>query len=140
MTRLGNMKYLFFLLMLCQFSIHSQLEKLTKLTVRGHCLSPVKHLYLKEEKSRKVEAELLEEIVKEVNWRINLNNIVGLIIFLITFQCQSQGICLVVAQYLEEKEKNCPRPSIRVTANRLLSAKDLEDTYKTIEKISGQVL
>lgn len=39
---------------------------MTKLTMRGHPLSPVKHLYLREEKERAVESKLLEQIVKKV--------------------------------------------------------------------------
>lgn len=89
------------------------------MTVRGHPLSPVKHLYLREQKSRAVETEKLDAIVKK---------------------CESQGLALVVAQYLEDKEKKCPRPSIRITANRLLTAGDLEWVVKTIEKVSTEVL
>lgn len=99
--------------------LQMKLETLTKLSVRAHPLSPVKHLYLTEAKSREVETQLLEEIVKE---------------------CQSQGLCLVVSQYLEDKERKCPRPSIRVTANRLLTNSDIAEAVKTIEKVSLQIL
>lgn len=92
---------------------------MTKLSVRGHPLSPVKHLYLREAQSRAAEAELLEQVVKE---------------------CQAEGLCLVVAQYLEDKERKCPRPSIRITANRLLTSGDLEAAVQTLEKVSVRVL
>lgn len=96
-----------------------KLEKLSRLSVRGHPLSPVKHLYLREHLSRSAEYEQLDRVVKE---------------------CQSQGLCLVMAQYLEDKEKKCPRPSIRITANRLLNSNDLEKAVKTIDKVTGQVV
>lgn len=53
--------------------------------MRGHPLSPVKHLYLREEKERAVESELLEQIVKEVR----KDYFVILFQSLITFICIS---------------------------------------------------
>lgn len=92
---------------------------MTKLSVKGHPLSPVKHLYLREQHSRAEESALLDKVV---------------------LGCQSEGLCIVRAQYLEEKERKCPRASIRITANRMLTASDLEDATKTIERVSMRVL
>lgn len=92
--------------------LQRKLEQLTKLTVRAHPLSPVKHLYLKEEKSRTAEDDVLSNIIKE---------------------CTKNGLCLVLSQYLEEMEKKCPRSSIRVTSSRLLTDADIEFVFKTIE-------
>lgn len=78
-------------------------------------MSPVKHLYTDLRVSLAYERRVLYGVVKE---------------------CQSQGLCLVMAQYLEDKEKNCPRTSIRITANRLLNSNDIEEAVNKIEEVS----
>ncbi|GAB0098052.1 serine palmitoyltransferase 1 [Sergentomyia squamirostris] len=103
----------------CSKRMHKKLENLSMLNLRGNPISPVKHIYLKEEKATKVEVSLLTEIVEK---------------------CMSQGLCLVNAHYLEVIERKCPRPSIRVTVNRLLTEEDMDFTVNTLEKVSKEIL
>uniref|UniRef100_A0A1B0CLP9 Serine palmitoyltransferase 1 n=1 Tax=Lutzomyia longipalpis TaxID=7200 RepID=A0A1B0CLP9_LUTLO len=77
------------------------------------------HLYVREEKATKAEDALLTEIVDK---------------------CITKGLCLVKAQYLQHIEKKCPRPSIRITVNRLLTDEDMAFTFRTLESISKEVL
>lgn len=102
----------------CQ-KLHSALEKLSNMTLRGSDISPVKHLYLKESKNQEKEREILKQIVDK---------------------CIENGVAVIDAQYLDGIEKHCPRYSIRVTANRLLEDKDIEQVFEVLEKSSKLVL
>lgn len=51
-----------------------------------------------------------------------------------------QKLALVCAEYLQQVETNCPRASIRITANRLLTDADIDFVYETIERVSTAVL
>ncbi|XP_055703081.1 serine palmitoyltransferase 1 [Phlebotomus papatasi] len=99
--------------------VQKKLENLSKLTLRGNPISPVKHLYLKEAKSTKAEVTAMSDIVEK---------------------CISRGLCLVNSQYLGHIEKKCPRPSIRITVNRLLSDEDIVFVYETLESVCKEVL
>lgn len=97
--------------------------QLTHLTVAGHPLSPVKHLYLASEQlpdGRERELSTLRRIVDE---------------------CMKSGLALTTAEYLEEKERSpCPRPSLRIGVNRQLSADDVRFAVETLERVSKEVL
>lgn len=95
------------------------MENLSKLTLHGNPISPVKHLYLKEAKSTKAEITAMSDIVEK---------------------CIFRGLCLVNSQYLRHIEKKCPRPSIRVTVNRLLSDEDIVFVYETLESVCKEIL
>lgn len=56
------------------------------------------------------------------------------------FQCIEQKLAIVNATYLENIEKHCPAPSIRVIANRLLTNDDIQFAFDTIERVSSEVL
>uniref|UniRef100_A0A7G3AXI7 Serine palmitoyltransferase 1 n=1 Tax=Lutzomyia longipalpis TaxID=7200 RepID=A0A7G3AXI7_LUTLO len=103
----------------CSRKLQRKLEDLSVLRLRGDPISPVKHLYVREEKATKAEDALLTEIVDK---------------------CITKGLCLVKAQYLQHIEKKCPRPSIRITVNRLLTDEDMAFTFRTLESISKEVL
>lgn len=50
----------------CATQMHEQLCQLTHLTISGHVLSPVKHLYLKMENDRDIENDVIDRIVDKV--------------------------------------------------------------------------
>ncbi|XP_059608632.1 serine palmitoyltransferase 1 [Phlebotomus argentipes] len=99
--------------------MQKKLENLSMLALRGNPISPVKHLYIRQEKSSKAEVTLLTDIVEK---------------------CISRGLCLVNAQYLAHIEKKCPRASIRLTVNRLLTDEDMAFAFETLESVSKEIL
>lgn len=42
--------------------------------------------------------------------------------------------------YLESAERDCPEPSLRVTANRMLTDDDIQFVFNTIETVSTELL
>ncbi|XP_031623394.1 serine palmitoyltransferase 1 [Contarinia nasturtii] len=100
--------------------LNEKLKCLTQFTFRGHELSPIKHLYLKNvNKQRSEKVDILEKIVDK---------------------CIEQKLAIVNATYLENAEKYCPEPSLRVIANRLLTNDDIQFAFDTIERVSSEVL
>ena len=89
------------------------------LTSRGHPLSPVKHLYTPNESDPITEKKLLQKIADE---------------------CIENGLALITAEYLEDIEKRCPRPSIRMTVNRLLTDDDIDKAFAILENAAQKVL
>lgn len=63
----------------CAKMAHEKFSKLSYMKISGHVLSPVKHLYLKNECDRNIENDLVDQIVNEViisfcnNFRIVYN-------------------------------------------------------------------
>lgn len=94
---------------------------MTKLSLSGHALSPIKHLYVRAVgEDRELEQSLVRRIVDE---------------------CHLAGLAVCNAEYLEEKERDpSPRPSIRIAVNRLLSAGDIHFAFATLERVSKEVL
>ncbi|XP_053669500.1 serine palmitoyltransferase 1 [Anopheles marshallii] len=100
--------------------VSEKLPQLKHFQSRGDALSPVKHLYLKHQHECWAhEKMLLDEISTE---------------------CIDNGLAVVAAEYLENMEKHCPRPSIRLTVNRLLTAKEIDDAFRILEHVSEKVL
>lgn len=99
--------------------LHSKLEKLPYMRLRGNRICPVKHLYLKQECDASVESKLLSKIVD---------------------LCLENGLAIVEAQYLDEIEKHHPRHSLRITSNRLLTDSDLNSAYEILERVTKIVL
>lgn len=100
--------------------VQEKFNKFTNLTLRGDILSPLKHLYLKQElSSYDEEKEMLEKISEE---------------------CIKRGLAIVKAEYLDKIEKFCPRASIRIAVNRLLTKSDIASAFDTIEEVSKRVL
>lgn len=100
--------------------VQSKFSTFTKLTLRGDILSPLKHLYLRQEMSTyEEEREVLEKISEE---------------------CIKRGVAIVKAEYLDKIEKFCPRASIRIAVNRLLTPDDINSAFDTIEQVSKTVL
>lgn len=103
----------------CCQKVSQKLPSLTDFTFRGDPLSPVKHLYLKNEFDPVTEKQILDRISQE---------------------CIKTGLAVVAAEYLEHMEKRCPRPSIRLTVNRLLTDSDIEDAFRILQKAAQKVL
>lgn len=100
--------------------VSEKFQKLTALKIRGHSLSPVKHLYIRSElEDREAECKALQAIADK---------------------CIERGLAVVYAQYLEEAEKNCPRPSIRIAVSRLLTGSDIKVAFAIIESVSKEIL
>lgn len=100
--------------------LQSKLTNLSQFSVGGNELSPVKHLYLKNQcDDWKKESELLREFADE---------------------CMKEKLAVVSAQYLHDVEKKCPRPSIRITANRLFTDEEIDFAVAILEKVSANTL
>lgn len=100
--------------------LQSKLTNLSRFSVGGNELSPVKHLYLKSTcEDWKQESELLRKFADE---------------------CMKEKLAVVSAQYLHDIEKKCPRPSIRITANRLLTDKEIDFAVAILETVSANTL
>ncbi|XP_063704024.1 serine palmitoyltransferase 1-like [Culicoides brevitarsis] len=100
--------------------VQEKFSKFTNLTLRGDILSPLKHLYLRKElSSYEEEREVLEKVSEE---------------------CIKRGVAVVKAEYLDKIEKFCPRASIRIAINRLLTKDDITTAFDTIEEVSKKVL
>ncbi|XP_065368554.1 serine palmitoyltransferase 1 [Calliphora vicina] len=100
--------------------LHNIFSQLSKLQLKGNELSPVKHLYI---------ATPLDDAIEEDK-----------ALTAISEKCISQGIAVVQACYLHNMEKHPIRHSLRITTNRLLSKREIEDAFNTIEEVSKKIL
>ncbi|KAH8354022.1 hypothetical protein KR067_012120 [Drosophila pandora] len=101
-------------------SLHQKFSNFSKLRLRGDALSPVKHLYLAEPAENfEAELKLLTELADK---------------------CISQGVAIVQAAYLQNRERVPVRPSIRIAVNRLLDDADITSAFEVIEKVSQSLL
>lgn len=98
--------------------MHSKFKKLSNLQLKGNEISPVKHLYLKKTFNIDEEQQILANIANK---------------------CIENNIALIEAHYLVVLEKFCPRPSLRVTSNILLTDEDLNKAFEVIEKFSKNI-
>ncbi|XP_053675155.1 serine palmitoyltransferase 1 [Anopheles nili] len=100
--------------------VSTKLPLLQHFQARGDPLSPVKHLYLKRgHDCWSQEKMILDEISAE---------------------CIKNGLAIVAAEYLETMERQCPRPSIRLTVNRLLSENEIDDAFRILNVASEKIL
>lgn len=94
--------------------------KFSKLKLRANELSPIKHLYIAEERENADEVrELLIQIANK---------------------CIASGVAVIEARYLNNLEKHAVRQSIRITVNRLLTDADIKHAFDVIESVSNEVL
>uniref|UniRef100_A0A1L8EBN7 Serine palmitoyltransferase 1 n=1 Tax=Haematobia irritans TaxID=7368 RepID=A0A1L8EBN7_HAEIR len=100
--------------------LHKKFSQFTKLSLRASELSPVKHLYL---------SEKLENFEEETR-----------ILTKIADKCIAHGVAVVEASYLHNLEKHVVRPSIRITANRLLDDGLISKAFDIIEIASKEIL
>lgn len=102
----------------CQ-RVSQKLPSLSDFTFRGDVLSPVKHLYLKNETDSVKERRILNAISKE---------------------CINNGLALICSEYLDQMEKRCPRPSLRLTVNRLLTNEEIDDAFRILSDAARKVI
>lgn len=99
--------------------LQEKLNQLSSFELNSHPLSPVKHLYLKVQRDRDTEASLIRQIIDA---------------------CFEKHLALVNAEYLVDREYKCPRSSIRLISNRLLTDDDIEFVFNTLENVSSRIL
>ncbi|KAH8369534.1 hypothetical protein KR093_000025 [Drosophila rubida] len=100
--------------------VHKQFKSFSKLQLRGDELSPVKHLYVAEARdSFETESKLLTKVADK---------------------CIEQGVAVIEAAYLQDKEHKPVRPSLRIAVNRLLTTDEVLTAFKIIESVSSEVL
>ncbi|EDW61038.1 serine palmitoyltransferase 1 [Drosophila virilis] len=100
--------------------LHCQFERFSKLKLGGDALSPVKHLYLSEKRdSFEAESKLLTQVADK---------------------CIERGVAVVPAAYLQNRERQPIRPSLRIAVNRLLEDADISTAFEIIESVSSSVL
>ena len=97
---------------------HRKFRELSAFTLGGHVLSPIKHLYLKNEQ----DPSTAEKILRKISDR-----------------CIEHGLAVIKADYLTI-EKCPPTPSIRIAVNRLLDDKDIDFAFKILEESSNKLL
>lgn len=103
-------------------------------------LSPVKHLYLKTQSERDIETSLIGQIVDAVSADHRRLFVISKT-FIFPLQCIENNLAVVNAEYLVDREyPKCPRSSIRLTSNRLLTDDDIEFVFKTLENVSNRIL
>ncbi|XP_017092551.2 serine palmitoyltransferase 1 [Drosophila bipectinata] len=101
-------------------TLHQKFSNFTKLRLRGDALSPVKHLYLAEPAENfDAELKLLTELADK---------------------SIAQGVAIVQAAYLQNRERVPVRPSIRIAVNRLLDDADISTAFEVIEKVANSLL
>ncbi|XP_071438670.1 serine palmitoyltransferase 1 isoform X2 [Hetaerina americana] len=100
--------------------VQESLESINGLTLSGHEDSPVKHLYLS------VPCETREE--EE-----------GKLLAIVDY-CLTHGIALTVPSYLEDKEVNLPRPSLRIAVNILLTKEEISKVKNVLSKACEDML
>lgn len=99
--------------------VQTTFSTFTHLSLRGDILSPIKHLYLRQAlPTYEEERETLEKISEE---------------------CINRGVAIVKAEYLDKIEKFCPRASIRIAVNRLLTTEDITSAFDTIEQVCSNI-
>lgn len=100
--------------------VQQKFSGLTHFILRGDIVSPVKYLYLRTDASGEDEQdEILRKIVDK---------------------CIQNRLALTKSEYLKDIEKFCPKPSIRITVNRLLTEADINEAFNTLERVSKAVL
>lgn len=112
--------------------VDKKFRELTRLELRGHPISPVKHLYLIDDKEPAVLEEMLRKISDQVSCHFNRSR---MLFNSISSQCIKMGLAVVPCAYLPI-EKLAPRPSLRVTVNRLLTDEEIFKAFNILQKAS----
>ncbi|XP_050530427.1 serine palmitoyltransferase 1 [Daktulosphaira vitifoliae] len=98
----------------CSIKIHKTIANsslMSYFTLRADEISPVKHLYLK------------DDFLMHIEQQECLQNIVN--------YCISKGVALIVASYLDYKERKTPKPSIRLLASTTVTDENI-NLLKTV--------
>lgn len=99
--------------------VHEKFNELSSFIIGGHELSPIKHLYLKDEQEWDMEREILRKICDI---------------------CMTDKLGVVSASYLDNSERICSRPSLRIAVNRLLTNSDIDFAFDVLNKASTAVI
>ncbi|XP_067626375.1 serine palmitoyltransferase 1 isoform X2 [Eurosta solidaginis] len=100
--------------------VQEEFGKFTKLKLHASELSPIKHLYIADERENVAEErELLNKIANG---------------------CIERGVAVIETRYLEHLEKHPMRNSLRITVNRLLTATEIKHAFDVIESVANKVL
>lgn len=102
--------------------------------MRGHKLSPVKHLYLKDLKEPAEQDELLRKISDQVSTIFKSQSAHG-INKRVRSQCIKMGLAVIPSAYLPI-EKTPPKPSLRITVNRLITDDEIKKAFNILQKAS----
>ncbi|XP_022129660.2 serine palmitoyltransferase 1 [Pieris rapae] len=104
--------------------LNRALENLKHYTFRGSDVSPIKHIYLKDNLPDTLKTGYLRNI---------------------TNYCLNRGVAFTVSAYLREVEVSCPDPSIRLASSRKLNDKNialicslLDEAYEKVGPKSGE--
>jgi len=94
--------------------VDKKFRDLTRLELRGHPISPVKHLYLRDDKTH----EEIDVILRKIS-----------------DQCIKMGLAIVPCSYLPV-EKFPKKPSLRVTVNRLITDEEISKAFNILQRAS----
>lgn len=124
--------------------VDKKFREFTRLELRAHPISAVKHLYLRDDKEPK-EAEV---ILRKISDLVSLEVVClcnatfprrkRILTRIFHSQCIKMGLAIVPSTYLPI-EKNPPRPSLRVTVNRLLTDDEITKAFNVLQKASHEV-
>lgn len=113
--------------------VDKKFKDLTRLELRGHPISPVKHLYLRDDKTPQETDEILRKISDQV-WFFPPNKFLNFHMHAY-LQCIKMGLAIVPSSYLPI-EKFPVLPSLRVTVNRLLTADEISKAFNILQRAS----
>lgn len=116
--------------------VDKKFRELGRLELRGHPLSPVKHLYFKGEKEPAEVGVILKKISEQVRRFFNENFAQTQNSFL--RQCIKMGLAIVHSSYLPI-EVFTPKPSLRVTVNRLLTDDEITKAFNILQRASYEI-
>ncbi|CRL04739.1 CLUMA_CG017799, isoform A [Clunio marinus] len=97
--------------------VDKKFKELSRFLLRGHPISPIKHLYLKDDKTSSETDEILRKI---------------------SDQCIKMGLAIVPCAYLPI-EKFPQKPSLRVAVNRLLSNEEITKAFNILQRASYEI-
>ncbi|XP_032520382.2 serine palmitoyltransferase 1 [Danaus plexippus] len=98
--------------------LNKALDNLKHYTYSGDELSPVKHVYLKDDMSHNDKESYLKKITK---------------------YCMEKGIAMTTAAYLKDQEVKCPEPSIRLASNRKLTDDNIKQICELLDEAYERV-
>lgn len=116
--------------------VDRKFRELTRLNLRGHPISPVKHLYLKDDKAADEIDAILRKISDQVSSFNDFNRAIN--IKENPSQCIKMGLAIVPSAYLPI-EKFPQKPSLRLTINRLMTDDEIAKAFNILQRASLEV-
>lgn len=99
-------------------SINNGLKEISMLVCSSSAESPLKHIYLKEQKDYAIEKKLLSAISNK---------------------CIENNLAIILPAYLES-ERILPRPSLRLCISASLDDSDIKFALNTLKKCTEEIL